>query len=809
MRLPKLAIENHQFTIIVTLALTLAGIFSFLTMPRSEDPAVSAPGASVIILYPGANPVTIEQLVIQPIEEELNELEDVQQINSRMYDDLGIVAIEFNHGIDPDQKYSDVLQKINSLRPDLPAEILSIRTQKWAISDVNILQIALTADSLNYKTVNAEAERLKKQFEKIDGVKNIKIWAVPEQEVRVALDFSKIALLKIPLNQIIQAIQSANFNIPGGNIDLGSRRFSIQTSGSFQSLEEIKNTVIRSNGSQLVHLKDIARVYFESEDQHYYARFNRTRAIFVTLQQKAGANIFAVNTELKASIDKFKATLPAGIKFQYVFDQSESVAYRVNDFFNNLLQGMLLVGVIIFMSLNFRASIIVMLVIPLSILMGILLVDVSGFSLEQMSIAGLVIALGMLVDNAIVVTENISRFLKNGFDHKTAAIEATREIGWPIVSATVTTLLSFIPIVMMGDVTGDFIRSMPVTVIFTLSASLLVALTLTPYLASRLLKATSFDQPGKIQKGIRFVIEKPYRNTLDWALKHHRLVLMSAGGALLLSLALFPLIGISFFPKAEKPQFIINIETPKGTSLSQTDKVTQDVESVLTKYSEIRRFAANIGRSNPRIYYNSFERHEISNFAQIMVEFKTRDLKIFSQTITALRQEFRDYPGAKIEIKELEQGPPVDAPITIRILGDNLEVLKTLAQDVEQIMKATPGAINIANPVSTSKTDLKIQINREKAGLLNVPLAEIDRTVRACITGLPISKYRDQEGEAYNIVLRLPLHEKPVLADFDKIYVASLSGALVPLKQMANVTFQASHQEINHHNLEREVMLTA
>lgn len=809
MRLPKIAIENYQVTIIITIGLALAGILSFINMPRSEDPLVAESGASVIVLYPGANPTNLEQLVVEPIEEALNELDDIKQINSTMLDGLSMTGIQFETGTDPDEKYSDVLQKINSIRPDLPAEIFSIRTIKWSVSDVNILQLALIADSAAYSTLDSEAERLKTRLEKIDGVKNIKIWAVPAQEVRVALNMEKIAQQKISLTQITQAIQSANLNIPGGNIDLGTKRFSIQTSGNFKSLEDIQNTIIHSDGSKIVCLKDIARVYFAYEDVNYHARVNGTRAIFVTVMQKEHTNIFQIMDNLKMAIAEFKTTLPNCISLQYVFDQAESVSYRISNFFSNLFQGILLVGIMIFISLNFRASLIVMLAIPLSIMIGIALVDFSGFSLEQMSIAGLVIALGILVDNAIVVTENITRFLNKGYDHKTAAIKATEQIGWAVVSSTVTTVLAFVPIVLMEDITGDFIRSMPVTVIFTLSASLLVAITLTPYLSSKLLKATTMENAGKVPRFINYFVENQYRKTLNYALAHGKRIIIMAGIIFLLSLSLFPLIGITFFPKAEKPQFIINIETPKGTSLDKTDEVARFVESKLLNYSQIKQFATNIGRSNPRIYYNIIEHYENSTTAQVFIELKCRDLDQFNQTISALRNEFTNYPGARIEVKEFEQGPPVDAPVAIRILGDNLDILKTLGRDVEQMITAIPGTINIVNPLKTSKMDLHVKINRAKAGMFGVPLVEIDRTIRTCIAGIPVSRFRNIDGEEFNIVLRLPIQQKPRLDDFDKIYVTSVLGKLIPLKQIAAIEFMASPQEINHHNLEREVTITA
>jgi len=726
MRIPRLAIENHQFTIIILITLVALGVLAFFTMPRSEDPDVAKPGASVLVVYPGATPLDLEQLVVEPVETAMNALDDLKKISAHSGDGWAVIYIEFIAGSDPDDKYADVVQKLNSIREQIPKELLSLRTQKWEVSDVNALQLALVSDTAPYQELEQEAERLIKRLEKIPGVLKAESWAFPDQEIQVALNLEKMAQRRLSVMQVLQAIESANLNIPGGHLDLGGRRFSVLTSGTFQSLEDIRNTIIYSDGQKLIYLKDIAAVESGYEDLTYSARMNQQPAVWVTLTQKQETNIFEVMADVKSELNDFVKGIPAHIQLQTVFDQSESVAYRLNGFFMNLLQGILLVGLVMFLAMNARAAFIVMLAIPVSILIGIGFVDLSGYGIQQMTIAGLVIVLGILVDNAIVVIENISRYVRKGFSLWEAAITGTNEIAWPIVSATVTTVLSFVPLMMIGDVTGDFIRSMPVTVIYSLSASLLVALTLTPFLATRLLKKDEPTRLRMIPKFINQVIEGPYRRTLEFALTHRRLILLITIFVFLGSLGLFRWVGVSFFPKAEKPQFLINIEAPQGTSLSGTDQIARDVEKILAKHSEIQHVALNVGQGNPRIYYNVISTNQMSNRAQLFIQLKSRDLVVLDQLIGTLRHEFAKYPGAKIQIKELEQGPPVEAPVAIRLLGDNLSLLRTIAGDVEKIIRETPGTVNIDNPLSTTKTDLQVKINREKAGLLGVPLSVID-----------------------------------------------------------------------------------
>ncbi len=809
MRLPRFAIEHHQFTVVIVLLLVVSGIASFMTMPRSEDPQVSVPGSNVIVIYPGASPIDLEQLVVDPIEEVVNELEDIEVITSHIEDGIAIVSVEFIFGTDPDDKYSEVVQQVTSIQGDLPDDIFSMDLSKWSVSDVNILQVALVSEKASYANLEDEAERLKKSLETVPGVRTVETWAYPSQEVRISIDMEKLAEMRIPMRQVIGAIQSSSANIPGGSIDIGAKQFTIQTSGDYESIEDIRRTIVHGYGGHVVHLEDVAVVEFDYEDEHYRARFNGEKAVYVTVEQKEETNIFRIMDQIRPRLDAFAEELSPGIEMELVFDQGKSVSSHIYGFFLNFLQGMILVGLVVLLALGFRASSIVMLAIPFSILIAIGAVDLGGFGMQQMTIVGLVISLGLLVDNAIVVVENVSRFLRAGHSGPEAAVRGTEQVGWAIVSATVTTLLAFTPLTMLQTMTGNFIRSMPLTVIFALTASLLISLTLTPYLSSRFLKVSPEKRAGLLGKLIQRFIENRYRRMLAFSLERPKRVLVTSLVIFVASLALFPVVGFSLFPKSGKKQLMVNIDTPKGTSLDRTDEVARYVESVLEHTDGVRYYAANVGHGNPKIYYNVFPKSERSTHAQIFVTLHDIDSKSIMTLVRDLRNEFSGYPGAEIEVKEFEQGPPVEAPIAIRMLGNNLGALRHNARIVEEIIESTEGTVNVKNPLRTSKTDLHVNINRVKAAMLGVPLVEIDRVVRAGIAGLTVSKYRDSEGEEYNIVVRLPIGEKPEFDDFDRIRVASVTGEQILLKQLATIEFKATPNEINHYALERSVTLTA
>jgi len=811
MKISKLAISNHQFTLIVFLLLVISGVVSFLTMPRSEDPQVSPNGTSILVIYPGASPSDLEQLVVDPIEEKINELTDIKRIESNCRDSIATIGVEFHANLDMDETYAELVQKVNSIRDKLPDDIAELEYVRWIMSDhVIILQLALISDTASFRLLDEHAERLKKSLEKIYGVKRARKWAIPEQEVRVSLDLEKLSQKRISMNQVMAAIAGGNFNIPGGNLDIGQRRFNIRTSGSYQTLDEIRNIIVHAYGEKVVFLRDIADVRLDYEDNLYLARVNGRRAVFVTVNQKDKTNIFQLMENIGAAVKEFRQILPPSISLETVFDQSQSVASRLNRFFSNLLQGLFLVGLVVLLALGVRPAVIVMLAIPISVFISIGFVDLSGLGLQQMAIAGLVIALGLLVDNAIVVTENISRYMKMGYSAEEAAVLGTGQIGGAIISSTVTTVLAFAPIAMMGYTSGQYIRSMPLTVIYTLLASLLVALTLTPFLSSRFLKIRQNHREIPFRRLLNLLIEKTYRPALFFSLNHPKILLSSVMAVFLMSLFVFSqYVGVSFFPKAEKPQLIINVDTPEGSNLARTDEVARTVEAVLENRNEISMRVTNVGRGNPTIHYNILSMDRSPHHAQIYLELKRYEPKLMLQLISDLRQEFDAFPGVQIEVKELEQGPPVEAPVAIKVLGENLDTLRAIAADVENIFLENRGTYNVHNPQKYVKTDLHVRINRAKAGMLGIAIVEIDRTIRAAIAGMTASSYRDEEGKEYDIVVRLPFENKLRPSDFQRIYVTSLAGAPVPLSQVAELTFKTVPKQIDHYNFDRTITITA
>ncbi len=809
MNVPAFSIKNYQFTITAFVFMLAMGLSAYFSMPRSEDPVLDIPAAMVISIYPGASPQDIESQVVDPIEETLNEMDDVKELNTTITDGVAVTEIEFFYGVDPEEKFDDVQAQVNGIREELPADLYDIDFIKQSTSTVAIFQLALVSEVAPYSRMQEEAERLKKIIEKINGVRKVKIEAYPEQEVRIALNPVKMTSMQVSLDDVERAIQSNNANIPGGAVKVSNKSFNIKTSGAYDNIEQIRNTVVGSFMGKIVYLKNIAAVYLDYEDDRYTARYNGQRSVIVTVQQKEGVNIFDVAEPIKAKLAA--TTIASDMQLEYVFDQSQGVEERVDGFMNNLLQGIGLVGLIILLVLGFRAAGIVMLAIPFSIIIGLWGVDLFGIGLQQMSITGLVVALGLLVDNSIAITENIERYLQQGYSRREAAIKGTSQLVLPMLSATLTTILAFVPIIMMPDTTGEFIQALPITVIATLIGSFIIAVTLTPLIASRLLKEGRTDNTAQTVafRSMNRFVGGPYRRVLNWAFRHPWLMISGAVLSFVGAMMLFPLVGVTFFPKAEKPQFRITVDLPNGSNLDATDEVVRYVEEVLEEYDEVKYYASNIGHGNPRIYYNINPKSYSNSFGEIFVMLKSYDVDRFYEILSELRQRLGEYPLARINIREFVQGPPSEAPVAIKIYGNDLDKLEAYAQQIEQIAMDEPGAINVDNALATSSTDLFFNINRDKAMMLGVPIYQIDKTIRSYVNGMPIAKYRDREAEEYNIVMRYDFDDQFELGDFDKINVQSVNERFVPLKQLANIEFKEAPNQIAHLETDRVASILA
>ncbi len=849
MKIAEFSVKNPQFTFIIFAFVMALGLGALLNMPRSEDPEFNPPGYSIAVVYPGAGPLEIERQITDKLEARLGALENVDRMRSTSLSGMVITVLEFKHGEDSDKKYEEVLREINALRPELPEGVYRITVKRFSASDVAIFQGAILSENASYTELRREAERLEKYLEKVPGIKSADTWGYPKREARISLNLAKMAAEHIPVSRVLGSLQSENASIPGGRVHVGDRQFFVETSGNYQSLEELRNTVITAADGKVVYLKDVAEVNWAYEEPQHLARLNGVRAVWVTARMKDRQNIFTVGEQVSRAIEEWRRDLPASMDYAKVFDQNDSVARRLSRFAKDFGIAVLLV-LLTLLPLGWRASLVVMISIPLSISLGLFSLDLLGYSLNQLSIVGLIIALGILVDDSIVVVENIERWLREGHSRREAAILATQQIGLAVLGCTATLILAFLPLVFLPEASGDFIRSMPLAVVLTVLASMLVSLTIVPFLSSRLLATHHHPEGNLFLRGLKWLISVTYARLLHVALAWPRTTLAVAGLLFAGVISLAGRAGFALFPASERPMFYLDIETAPGSNLQHTHRVMAMVDSVLNEYTlptfrraalsthyvaqrtalqgvptasleipkysggkaKIVWFASNTGHGNPRIYYNVIREKDAAEYGQVFVQLERgTPPPLKGALIDELRYRFGSIPGAVVNVKDFEQGPPIEAPVAIRVFGENLDTLRHLAAQVEDIVAHTEGAIYVDNPIATINTDLEVRVNKEKAAALGIPVAEIERMVRLAIAGLNVGTFTaEADGEAYNITVTVPKEGAFATLDALKnLYVNNVLGGAVPLSQVAELLFKRSPNYIEHYGKDRFTTVTA
>jgi multidrug efflux pump subunit AcrB len=807
-RLAEFSVRRWQFTVLIFFMFAALGVTSWMAIPRAEDPDIPVSIFTVLAVYPGATPEDMEQLVTDPVEKRIKALTEIKKIESTSSDGLSMVRVEFNADVDTERKFDQVVREVNALRPTLPQAIQRLEVRRNENSDLTVFQIALVVPTLPYPQVDDVAKRIADAVEKVPGVKKSERWAAPPREMQVTLDLGRLARLNITPSQVLNALGSDNTQIPGGSVDVGARRYNIAAQGRYRSAGDVERTVITSANGATVRVADVATVGWADGDAVHMGRYNGQRAMFITVAVQKGQNVSTVKDRVWEELDRQEKLLPVGITMARGFDQSANVDRRLRRLSEDFAIAIFLV-LITLLPLGIRASLIVMISIPLSLAMGVMLLHATGYSLNQLSIVGFVIALGLLVDDSIVVVENITRFLRNGYSRTQAAIEATKQIGVAVLGATATLIFAFVPLLFLPGLSGKFIRVLPLAVVYAVISSLFVSLTIIPWLASRLMPAHEPAEGNKVLQWLDGGIKRTYAPVLHRALANPRLTVVLSFALVVVSLALVPRVGFSLFPKAGTPQYHVDIFTPDGSSLATTDSAVQYAERVIRGHPGTRAVFANVGKDNPQVYYNVFQRAESSNRAQLLVLLNSYHNIRTPAALDTIRERLALYPGARIELKEFENGPPIDAPIAMRIEGTGLDTLQRLAAQYEAVFRSTEGTQYVNNPVRLRRSDLRLTVDRQKAGLLGVPSAEVERTLRLGIAGLEAGKIRADNGEEYPLTVRISHDGRPTPEALDRIFVSSVTGAMVPLSQIATVRFESSPTTINHENRTRSVTVTS
>lgn len=801
-------VRHWQFTLVLFAGLVLVGANALRTIPRAEDPSFPIPSFVVRTVLPGASPGDMEKLVSKPLEDALDALESVREVRSVSQDGVSVVTIEFTWDIDVDRKYDEVVREANAVRATLPEGITLFETEKANTARTNIVQLALLGPSLAPRELEDIALDLRDAIDRVPGVDETEVFGARRSQVRVAPDMGRLSQLGLPVSAVADALRAENLDAPIGVLHAGARRFNVKVTGAYSDLAEIRATVLLAGDGRTVRVGDVATVEWAYDEHRYRTRYNGQPAVFVAANQKPGGNVFAVRDGIRAVVDAFERDLPAGVRIERGFDQSLNVEHRLSGLVRDFGIAVALVAITL-LPLGWRASLVVMISIPLSLAIGVALLQYFGFTLNQLSIAGFVLALGLLVDDSIVVTENIARHLRSGMSREDAAIAGARQIGVAVLGCTACLMLAFTPLLFLPEGAGAFIRSLPASVLATVAASLFVALTVIPFLASRLLSRHEHPEGNVLLRGLMHGIHTLYRPMLRHALAAPRLTLVLALSLFAASLLLVPRLGFSLFPPSDVPQVLVEIEYPEGTALGQTDAALRMVERTLAGAPEVAWTMSNLGRGNPQIYYNVNPAQERTNHASVFVGLHGWDGDTSPALIDRWRAQFAAWPGAQFIVRVFENGPPIEAPIAVRISGDDMATLQVLAAKVTAIIEAVPGTRDARNPLRLDRTDVNLGLDYDKAALLGVPAGALDRSVRIALGGEVVGQFRQDDGESFDIDVRLAFDDRQAFDVLERVYVPVRDGASMPVSQLANLRMESEPARIDRFQRQRTVTVTA
>lgn len=809
MWITRYAVKNSPFTLVIFLMIVVVGISTLLGMPRAEDPEMNAPIYPIVAVYPGTSPEDMEKLVVDPIEKRVAELDDIKRVYATIKDGVAVIRVDALYGVDVDRKHQELVQEINALRAELPADIHSMEVQKATPSSVNVLQVALVSENAPRRALKEQAEHLQEALEALPMLKKVEVNGLPGATVRIDLQLEKLARLRIPLAQVVGAVQSEMAHIPGGSVDAGTKALNVKTSGSVVDAADLARIVVATAEGRNTLLRDVAQVTDAYHEDRHITRLNGHRSVVVNAALKSGMNISTAQQAYLPVLEKFRAQLPENIALEQHFDQAEAVNYRLGHLGRDFAIAIFLV-LLTLLPLGNRASLVVMISIPLSLAMGVIMLNALGFSLNQLSIVGLVVALGLLVDDSIVVVENIERWLREGKKPVDAVLGAVKEIGVAVIGCTVTLCIAFMPLALMPESSGDFIRSLPLAVIFAVVSSMFVSLTIVPFISLHLLKPHAHAEGNAVLRALKRGIHATYAPLLERSLRNPRTTLLVALAIFIASVGLMRAIGFSLFPASEKPQFMVNVVAPLQSNIAQTDSLARLVERQLAQFPQVQYYTTNVGKGNPQVYYNVQPEHERTDYAQVFVQLQqhtgTKDkLRLIDQ----LRSTFAQVPGAQIEVKDFEQGPPQLAPVEVRIFGEDLDTLRRIDAEVAAMLKAMPGSLYVDDPMANLKSDLRVRIDRDKASMLGIATVDIDRTVRLAVAGLGLGTFNDPQGTEREVMITVPKGQRADLHVFDDLYVTSRSGESIPLRHVADLQLETSPQTIKHLGKRRYVAVSS
>ncbi|MDX9758364.1 MAG: efflux RND transporter permease subunit [Bacteroidota bacterium] len=837
MKLWNLAVDNRVAVYILVMIIVLFGLDSYLGLPREAAPDITIPFVIVSVPYPGVSPGDMEGLVTMQLEQEFKTLKDVKQVTSSSKEGLATVFIEFETGVDVDEALRRVRDKTNTARSSLPTDILEPIISEINFSEFPILYVNIGGE-VGLPRLKTIAKDLQDRIEGIPGVLSADITGDLEPEVQINCDVDRLKGYDISFSDVVSAIQAEHITIPGGSIDNGTTDYTVRVPGEYKNPAPIEDIIVKMRNGQPIYVRDVAQVTFAFEDRKTYARLNDEQVVTLPVKKRAGENLVRIAEDVRTTIAAFLPTLPKGVTVEVTNDQSIMIEERVYELENSIMTGMFLVILVLFMFFGVKNAILISTAIPLSMFMGFIVLSIMGVTLNFVVLFALVLVLGIVVDDAIVVIENIYRHQQEyGENLITAAKKATSEVAVPVTTATLTTIAAFLPLLFWPGVVGDFMSFLPITLIATMLSSLVVAFVISPVQGSvfinyrkEIAKARhNLEHPSRWRKYNPFTIayhwvdekffpaaQKQYVGALGWTLNHKKKTIFGSFALLIVVIVVFGMFnsGVEFFPNTQPAQLTVMITTPPGTPLEVTNDITLLVERKLKEidgYGDIEFRVTSVGASNNPFDFGGSSISNKSNYALSMYAKKERRQSSF-ETLDEIRDATKNIPGADVKVEVQQMGPPVGEAVNIEIAGEDFAQLRALSAAVQEQIRDIPGLVDLDDDYDSGKPEVQVIVDREKAALLEMSTAQIGSTVRTAVNGTEAAKFRVGEDE-YKITVRLRADQRQTPEDIQNLNITFMNrrGQLlsVPLTSVAQVVRTTGLTDIRRKDYKRVVTITA
>ncbi|MEJ2694068.1 MAG: efflux RND transporter permease subunit, partial [Candidatus Thiodiazotropha sp.] len=790
MNITRLAIENNRLTFVMLAVVLFAGVLTFLDMPRAYDPGFIVRAAQVITYFPGASPERVEQLVSSQLEDAIKELPELDYVKSESRTGVSILTVNIKESYTGMRPIWDRLRrKVEDVAVDLPDGVVGPYVND-EFGDVFGIVMTITGEGFSYAELKRVAEEVRDELLRISDVAKVEIHGMQDERIFIEYDNARLAELDISPYQLSQWLTSRNIVISGGAFNLGDERIALEPSGNFESLKDIGRTIIETPGSEhLLYLKDIARItrgYVDPPKSLVHT--SGIPAIAVAISMREGGNNIRLGEQVKTALQGFNQTYPYGIEFDLVNFSPAEVEQKVSGFVVNLLQAVAVVTFVMLVTLGLRTGLIVSSLIPLTMLLSIIVMSLLGIGLDQISLAALIIALGMLVDNGIVMAESILVQMGGGKRPLDAAVDAAAELRVPLLTASLTTAAAFLPIYLAESNVGEFTASLFKVVSITLLCSWLVALTVIPLLCVYFLKVsphqTSFDN--------RF--QKSYRRVLLFILHYKTLTLT---GTLLLFLLVISGLGLLpkiFFPPSDRSYFKVELELPTGVAIEKTQRVVSDIENFMhaeltvndKRPTGISNWISYIGNAGPRFILSHNPKPANDGYALMIVNVNGLD------SIDGLMQRISRYaldhhPDLEVTPRRIENGPSIANPVEVRLLGTDSGLLFAQAAALKKQMRQIGGFENISDDWGQRLKKLVIKVNQPRALRAGITSQDIAISLQAGLSGLELTEYREGE-DIIPVQLRSESSNRNDINKIESLSVyVQLTGRSVPLKQVADV----------------------